>query len=295
MELPAQSVALRQFLAGSKTNNSTYSFYQPNALPTLTVVTPSFNQATFLERTILSVLGQGYPRLEYIVIDGGSTDGSIDIIRRHERHLAYWVSEPDRGQAHAINKGLSRASGEWVAFQNSDDVYLPGAFAAFAETAVRHPLAMVLHGHIVHIDESDDVTDVRLIIPPRIWLQLSVGIQFHNQATFWRRELIRPLGQMREELRFCFDFEFFSRLLAARCRSAMIERYVGAFRWHPEAKSSTILHVANREHRQIVKEFGCRSLLHRLLAMLPAFLGRSYRALHHMLHGRVWYVLRHLM
>lgn len=286
------SVALRRFLAG--TGGATLPIPQKSdGLPTLTVVTPSFNQAKYLERTILSVLEQGYPHLEYIIIDGGSTDGSVDIIQRYKRHLAYWVSESDRGQAHAINKGLSRATGDWVAFQNSDDVYLPGAFAAFAEVAIRQPQAVVLYGHIVHIGETDSLFDVQLLVPPRLWMQLSTGIQFHNQATFWKRDLIGQLGNMREELRFCFDFEYFSRLLAARCRSEMIDCYIGAFRRHPAAKSSTILDVATREHKLVVREIGRRSLLHRLSAIPPIFIGRLYRLVHHVLNGRVWYVLRH--
>src|ERR1044071_6569232 len=99
----------------------------------LSIITPSFNQGRYLEETILSVLNQGYQPLEYIVIDGGSTDESVSIIRRYEHHLAYWVSEKDRGQVHAINKGLEKATGDIFAFLNSDDLYLPGAFRAVME------------------------------------------------------------------------------------------------------------------------------------------------------------------
>jgi len=109
--------------------------------PRLTIVTPSFNQSEFIEETIVSVLDQDYPDLEYIIVDGGSTDRSVELIEKYERWLTYWVSEPDRGQAHAINKGFERATGQIAAYINSDDAYLPGAFATVAQTFARNPRA----------------------------------------------------------------------------------------------------------------------------------------------------------
>ena len=125
--------------------------------PKISIVTPSFNQAPFLERTIRSVLDQGYDNLEYIIIDGGSNDGSVDIIRKYSGRLAYWVSEPDGGQSDAINKGLRRASGDWLAWQNSDDVYYPGAFASLGEASGAHPGASLITGDMAMIDLDEAI------------------------------------------------------------------------------------------------------------------------------------------
>src|SRR4051794_21372097 len=109
--------------------------------PKITVITPSYNQGEFIERTLRSVLEQGYEPLEYLVVDGGSTDDSVDVIRRYEDRLAWWVSEPDDGQTHALNKALERATGDVIAYINSDDYYLPGALDAAAEALERDPEA----------------------------------------------------------------------------------------------------------------------------------------------------------
>ena len=134
--------------------------------PKISVVTPSFNQAAYLERTILSVLDQDYPNIEYIIIDGGSTDGSVDIIRQYAHRLTHWVSEPDRGQAHAINKGLQQATGKWVAWQNSDDFFYPGTFLQLAQMAAIEPDADLIIGNMNLIDKDDMLLrDIKYVRP----------------------------------------------------------------------------------------------------------------------------------
>ncbi len=123
-----------------------------SSLPRVSIVTPSFNQAAFLEETIQSVLSQDYPNLEYIIIDGGSTDGSVEIIKKYADKLAYWVSEKDTGQADAINKGLIRVTGEIVAWLNSDDIYLPGTIRAAVEALQAHPDCGLVYGDVLSVD-----------------------------------------------------------------------------------------------------------------------------------------------
>ena len=122
--------------------------------PLVSIITPSYNQAAFLEQTLCSVLDQDYPNLEYLVVDGGSDDGSVEIIKRYELRLAWWVSEKDRGQVEAINKGLAHAKGEYVAWLNSDDFYLPGAVLSAVEALQARPDAALVHGDVLAVDAS---------------------------------------------------------------------------------------------------------------------------------------------
>lgn len=220
--------------------------------PRLTVVTPSYNQAPYLERTIRSVLLQGYPNLEYIVIDGASTDGSVEIIRKYERWITFWVSEPDHGQAGAINKGLKRATGDWLAWQNSDDIFYPGAFAAVAMRSLSRPAADLIIGNINLIDEDDRVlTDLRFVRPTFKAL-LAEGMVLTNQAAFWRRSVHEPIGWLKEEMVCAFDFEWFLRVLEQR-RADHIDRVLGGFRIHRQAKSTVISARCQEEREQAVR------------------------------------------
>ena len=228
--------------------------------PKLTVVTPSYNQAAFLERTILSVLNQQYPNLEYIIIDGGSTDGSLEIIRRYEAHLSYWVSEPDRGQTDAINKGFRRATGQYVGYQNSDDVFAPNALQTVAKAWRINPDTDVFFGNMYIIDEQDRVLEEMRVPTFSAGCQVYEGMQVFNQALFIRRTLLAETGWLDESLRFVMDYEVVTRLgLLPDVRFQRIAGFWGGFRVQPDAKSSQIAAtVGLSEHQQVSERYQSR-------------------------------------
>jgi glycosyltransferase involved in cell wall biosynthesis len=206
--------------------------------PTLSIVTPSFNQAAFLERTLRSVLEQGYENLEYIVVDGGSTDGSVEILERYSDRLAWWVSEPDDGQTDALNKGLRRATGDVVAYINSDDYYLPGAFEA-AVGALDGSDALWVVGSARFVDVNDRPSHVWEPHLPRRgrhwWLLDPWGVP--QAATFWRREAFDRYGLFRTDMHYVFDTEFGLRLAIAGHLPALVDRELAVRVEHEEAKS----------------------------------------------------------
>ena len=210
-----------------------------HAWPRISVVTPSYNQAAFLEETIRSVLLQGYPNLEYLVVDGGSTDGSVDIIRRYEPWLAYWVSERDAGQTAAINKGMSRTTGGILAYLNSDDVYLPDALATVARVLGAGG-ARWCTSDVPVMDGTSKRVHYYAAHAPRDWIdQISrIRITTPQPATFWTRDLWERCGPFDEEMFYSFDFDLFCRFLQAGCHPALAERPLAALRWHADTKTS---------------------------------------------------------
>lgn len=219
--------------------------------PKISIVTPSYNQAKFLERTILSVLNQNYPNLEYIIIDGGSTDGSVEIIKKYEKYLAYWVSEKDKGQVDAINKGFRMATGELVAWQNSDDMYLPEAFEIISKIYEANPNYDVFYGHIMFLDANDNILDILKVLPFSFFCNLYEGIQVHNQATFFKKIVFSIAGFLNSGYKFAFDYEFMCRLGYHKFRFYRINKFIGSFRLHSFSKTSTIPYIGLEEHNNI--------------------------------------------
>lgn len=204
--------------------------------PKITVVTPSFNQGHFLEETILSVLNQRYEPLEYIIIDGGSTDNTVEIIRRYEQHLKYWVSEKDRGQVEAINKGFARATGDIAGFINSDDVYLPGTFAAVAEYFEGSSDCEWLCGDTVMFGAGHPTELIRAVVPKSAAHCLSWAYKAPQPGHFWRRELVQEFG-FDEQWPYDFDHDLYVRMLLAGHRCEYIPLPFAAYRLHSVSKT----------------------------------------------------------
>lgn len=219
--------------------------------PRITVITPSLNQAKFLERTILSVLNQNYPDLEFIVIDGGSTDGSKKILSKYTDRITFWESKSDCGQANAINKGLERATGDWVCWQNSDDIFFPEAFESMAKASGKYPNAGLIIGNMRLIDENDrSLRELRYVNPDH-GAMLAEGMLMANQAAFWRREVQDRIGLLNENYQCSFDYDWFLRLTAA-CNGVHINCTLGALRLHADTKTSNQTNLFSEENRRIL-------------------------------------------
>jgi glycosyltransferase involved in cell wall biosynthesis len=180
--------------------------------PLVSIVTPSFNQAAFLEETMLSVLSQDYPRLEYLVIDGGSSDGSVEIIRKYADRLAYWVSETDQGQTDAINKGFARARGEIFAWLNSDDTYKPGAVTEAVAFLQAHPQVGMVYGDADFIDAEGRVIGC---FPARQtdYRRLRRGyVHIPQQAAFFRASIWRQVAPLDPTFYFAMDYDLWVRI-----------------------------------------------------------------------------------
>jgi glycosyltransferase involved in cell wall biosynthesis len=220
--------------------------------PRVSVVTPSFNQGDYLEETIRSVLLQGYPNLEYIVIDGGSTDQSVEIIRKYEPWLTYWVSEADGGQANAINKGWRIATGDAVTWLNSDDTLQPGALAAAVCALYAAPDIDLVHGRANFIDASSHPVGVinrSAFVPEEIIVQARTP--FPQPGFLMKQRLLERFGWLDESMHFCMDLDYWTRLAIGGVRARYVEMILANFRTHESSKSNTLYRRKIAERIQV--------------------------------------------
>jgi glycosyltransferase involved in cell wall biosynthesis len=226
-----------------------------SALPKISIITPSLNQGAFIEETIRSVLLQGYPSLELIIIDGGSTDQTLEILRRYEQFLAYWISDPDRGQSHAVNKGLAKATGDVIGWLNSDDIYCPDTFHQVASVYTANPTSIIA-GTVLDFDGTKE------------WLSVTQDGFVNGITTFWRpeaayhqpgvfipRSILAEVGPLDESLVFCMDFDLYCRLEQRQVKAVVLQEVLAKFRRHPASKTSTLSKTHRVEQPRVCKRY----------------------------------------
>lgn len=251
-------------------------------LPSITIITPSFNQADFLEETIQSVLAQGYPSLQFGVIDGGSTDGSDKIIEAYRDRLDFVVIEKDDGQTQAINKGLKLAKGEIVGWLCSDDTLLPGALHTIGGHFAHHPDDDWMAGACRVVDANGRCTDTvkpsGAFTLPGVLLRDDVRpFNLPQPGVFWRRSLHEDLGLLDESLHYCMDFEFWLRLIEVGLRPTLIDAELATYRLHDTSKSCAMPMGFTREHIHVEGHYAKSLPLMQRVQVLRR-LGYMYRA-----------------
>jgi glycosyltransferase involved in cell wall biosynthesis len=237
--------------------------------PRITIVTPSYNQGCYLEQTILSVLNQNYPNLEFIIMDGGSSDNSINIIRKYEKYLAHWQSYRDSGQAAAIADGFRLGTGQVLAYLNSDDIYLPGTLKKVGTFFNEHTSAQFIYGDCLLIDASSTV--IRRTYPIEfdrdIFLYESQIIP--QQSAFWRKEIYLKVGEIKRALSFCMDYDLFMEFMLAGITFVRIKDVFAAFRLHGDSKSCRMRSVHDREYHEILAKVIGRPIRSRDYMKIP--------------------------
>jgi glycosyltransferase involved in cell wall biosynthesis len=216
-------------------------------MPKISVVVPSFNQAKYLELTLRSILDQQYPNLELIVIDGGSKDESPDIIRKYEKHMKFWCSEPDGGQTQGLIKGFSHATGEILCFLNSDDLFEPGALREVGEYFARHPDADAVYGNALWIDADGNTLQPKKEIPFNRFIWLYTYNYIPGMSMFWRRTIYDKAGGLNPAFQLAFDADLWIRFSDAHGKIKHVARQWSRMRYYPDQKNRRLREQSDRE------------------------------------------------
>ncbi len=272
--------------------------------PKVSIVTPSYNQGRFIEECIRSVLLQNYPNLEYIIIDGGSTDETIDIIKKYEPWLTYWESEPDRGQSHAINKGLEKSTGKFFNWHNSDDILMPGSLATMVRVMVEYPQAGYVHGRRIFIDDKGKIRggnkhdyDNKISFLPELTTSISALKTGSQLACLMNRDLVVQAGKVDENLYYIMDIDLLLRIALIK-NPIYIDSPLTYVRIHPDTKSlqwnskraRERIHVANKIFSRNDLSSSIMKLKKQTLATAHRFAWRSY-ARAGMYRLTIWHLL----
>jgi glycosyltransferase involved in cell wall biosynthesis len=262
------------------------------SIPLVTIVTPCFNSAAFIEHTINSVANQTYSRIEHIVVDAGSTDGTVDIIKRNEKSISLWVSEPDAGQADAIRKGFFMSSGEILAWINADDVYPEDAVETAVAELLRSPVDVV-YGNRGLIDSEGQRIGERRLTPFLSHFSrkgmLYGGFGVYQPASFWRRDLYFDVGGIDPSFQFSMDTDLFVRFAMADAHFEFIPKELVQFRVHASSKTSTSQDVAREEWRRISASVPPRQFWYRWFIRTVC---RSWKVFYHLKESRGRYLFK---
>lgn len=251
--------------------------------PKISIVTPSFNQGHFIKETIDSVLNQNYPNLEYIVMDGGSTDDTVKILKSYGNKIQ-WISKKDKGQTDAINKGIKKTNGEIVAYINSDDVMLPNTLHTVAEYFMKNEKAMWVSGDYFIIDAKGNkiqsfVASYKKILRnyPYAWV-LSIANFIIQPSTFWRRSLTKEIGFFREDLHYVMDFEYWMRAIQ-KYPLHILPNHFSLFRIHGDSKGGALYAKQFAQEHEIVVEYVKNPVIRFLHKIHATLIVLSYKIL----------------
>lgn len=259
--------------------------------PRISIVTPSYNQGEFLEKTVLSILNQNYPNLEYIIIDGGSTDDSVEIIKKYEKYLTYWVSEKDNGQADAINKGFSNSTGQILAWLNSDDVYLPDALLKVAKAFRKYSYADIVYGNRYRINGKDEIIGEDRQTPFSRYGLLYGGFGFYQVSVFWKRDIYFKVKGLSTQYRCCMDDDLFVRYAINKARFKFLREFLACFRIHKDSKTSNLKEIFRREMEEVRRSYITQSKINSTIAKN---LVRVKRLFFYITQGDMDYIIKRL-